>query len=325
MILILSIEGDVSTDDVIDWLEYFGQPYYRLNDEDFISNHSVKFSIGDTGSIEFEITNLNTGFRITNKDVSKVWLRKFGFYKKTELYKRILKSYGVEFIDHLEREFYSTIKLLYLSLNSKKWLTHFSSVGPNKLAVLSIAKQCGLEIPHTICTNHKQHIEESFQKNEVLISKSIRDGSFIKYGREMLSMYVTNLSLTTKTPDNFFFSLIQNKVLKKFELRTFFIGRKFYTMAIYSQNDPQTKDDFRNYNFKNPNRWVPFSLPAELEKQIIKLAKRINLQTGSIDMIYTVDNKFIFLEVNPTGQFDMISKTCNYPIEREIAQYLIAL
>ena len=32
----------------------------------------------------------------------------------------------------------------------------------------------------------------------------------------------------------------------------------------------------------------------------------------------------VFLEVNPVGQFGMVSLPCNYQLEKRIAQYLIA-
>jgi D-alanine-D-alanine ligase-like ATP-grasp enzyme len=47
------------------------------------------------------------------------------------------------------------------------------------------------------------------------------------------------------------------------------------------------------------------------------------LDIGSIDMIYTTDNKYVFLEVNPSGQFLGYSDTCNYCIEKKIAEFLI--
>lgn len=48
-------------------------------------------------------------------------------------------------------------------------------------------------------------------------------------------------------------------------------------MAIFSQNDDQTKVDFRNYNINKPNRNVPFMLPNELESKIKLLMNDICL------------------------------------------------
>ena len=49
---------------------------------------------------------------------------------------------------------------------------------------------------------------------------------------------------------------------------------------------------------------------------------RIDLDCGSIDLIYSVDETYYFLEVNPIGQFGMVSYPCNYNIEALIARTL---
>jgi hypothetical protein len=40
-------------------------------------------------------------------------------------------------------------------------------------------------------------------------------------------------------------------------------------------------------------------------------------------MIVTPEKKYIFLEVNPIGQFNQVSIPCNYAIEEKIANYLL--
>ena len=49
---------------------------------------------------------------------------------------------------------------------------------------------------------------------------------------------------------------------------------------------------------------------------------KLELNSGSIDLILDKKNRFVFLEINPIGQFGMTSFPCNYSIEKEIAKYL---
>lgn len=324
MILILSIHGDSSTNDVIDWLEQYEVPYFRLNDEDLYSKYKVSFSIDEDCRIAFDIMNRNNEYLFSSKEIEKVWFRKFAFFKNFENFHYISENFGRGFSDQLEKEFHSVVNLLYTSLNDKKWLTHFKSLNLNKLWVLSVAANCGLMIPKSICTNSSAFFSMSFLDNEKLITKSIRDGEFIQFGEKMLGMYTVMITdRTADIPENFSFSLVQNKIEKSFEVRTFYLDGCFYSMAILSQKDSRTRIDFRKYNFSKPNRWLPFSLPLEIEKRLDILMRRLNLNTGSIDLICTHENNYVFLEVNPTGQFGMVSKVCNYPIERDIAKYLI--
>src|SRR5688500_5360277 len=94
-------------------------------------------------------------------------------------------------------------------------------------------------------------------------------------------------------------------------------------MAIFSQSDEQTKTDFRKYNEKKPNRYVPFKLPDEIDQKIKLLFKKIDLNTGSVDLIVDKDDNYFFLEINPVGQFGMVSDPCNYFLEKNVALKLI--
>jgi glutathione synthase/RimK-type ligase-like ATP-grasp enzyme len=49
---------------------------------------------------------------------------------------------------------------------------------------------------------------------------------------------------------------------------------------------------------------------------------KLNLLTGSLDILKDKNGKYYFLEVNPIGQFGMVSKPCNYYIEEQIAEFL---
>ena len=106
---------------------------------------------------------------------------------------------------------------------------------------------------------------------------------------------------------------------KLFEIRTFYLKRTCYSSAIFSQNDEKTKVDFRNYNYENPNRTPPFRLPKNIEKSIDLLMKKLDMTSGSLDFVYTKSKKFVFLEVNPIGQFQQVSLPCNYYLEKQIA------
>jgi ATP-GRASP peptide maturase of grasp-with-spasm system len=121
---------------------------------------------------------------------------------------------------------------------------------------------------------------------------------------------------------SFFPSLIQEEIEKEFEIRSFYIDGLFYSMAIFSQSDKLTKTDFRNYNYDKPNRCVPYLLPATVAHCLDSMMKDLQLNTGSIDLIKARNGRYYFLEVNPIGQFGMVSYTCNYYLEKVVARWL---
>jgi glutathione synthase/RimK-type ligase-like ATP-grasp enzyme len=112
-------------------------------------------------------------------------------------------------------------------------------------------------------------------------------------------------------------------VPKAYEIRTFYLDGTCYSMAIFSQADPQTRVDFRRYNLDHPNRTVPYRLPETIEARIRETMDALGLVTGSLDLIRRPDGGFVFLEVNPVGQFGMVSGPCHYQLERRIAEFLI--
>jgi glutathione synthase/RimK-type ligase-like ATP-grasp enzyme len=93
-------------------------------------------------------------------------------------------------------------------------------------------------------------------------------------------------------------------------------------MAIFSQGDNKTSLDFRRYNRSFENRKVPFQLPEIIEEKLNGLFNALNLNCGSIDLIFTSNDEYLFLEINPVGQFGMVSFPCNYHLEKIIAEYL---
>jgi glutathione synthase/RimK-type ligase-like ATP-grasp enzyme len=93
-------------------------------------------------------------------------------------------------------------------------------------------------------------------------------------------------------------------------------------MAIFSQKNPKTLVDSRKIDLSAPNRSVPFKLPVDVKSKLSKVLRELKLNTGSIDMLVSTSNDYIFLEVNPIGQFGMVSRPCNYPIEQNISNLL---
>ena len=103
----------------------------------------------------------------------------------------------------------------------------------------------------------------------------------------------------------------------------YYLDENFYSMAIISQSHQQTATDFRKYLTEKPNRSLRFQLPKVIENKLKILMDKVELETGSIDMILTKSGEYVFLEVNPIGQFGMTSYPCNYHLERQIAKTLI--
>lgn len=317
MILILSTPTDYDTNCVIDWLSYQKKSFFRLNDEDLMQG-IVTFHYDPNDSSNSYIEQSSK--KIFLKDVKVVWFRKFGFLKDYE------NKLGLnnDLLSYLYAEFRTLSTIILSLLGSKKWLFERQSI-PSKLEILTKAKIAGLNIPNTLITTKKQELAAFFENNnKSIITKSIGEAKYIEYKKKGFMFHTHAINCVDDFNENFSPSLFQEYIDKEIEIRVFYLDGKCYSMAIFSQNNPQTKIDFRVYDKAKPNRFVPFQLPQIIEDKIHILMKSISLNTGSLDIIKASGgNGYFFLEVNPAGQFGMVSFPCNYNLHKKIADYLI--
>ena len=325
MILIISCKrGDVSTCDVMDWIKYFGKKCFRFNGDEINSNVRINLNLSKDGNNYFIQTSHE---KINATIIQSVWYRREGTSKlinyddiKDVLIKKSLYS-------HQDSEIDSTKNALYKIINKNAfWLNRPEEFKLNKLIVLKTAQNIGLRIPETLLSNQKSEVIKFKEKHNKIIIKSISYGYYMPYNGKNYGMLTSILTedIIEKAKDILFPCYIQEYIDKKYELRVFYLNGKCYSMAIFSQNDEQTKIDFRKYNMDKPNRFVPYKIPSDIEDKIKKLMNELGLLTGSLDIIKSINNEYVFLEINPAGQFGMMSEPCNYFLEKEVAKLLIS-
>jgi ATP-GRASP peptide maturase of grasp-with-spasm system len=316
MILISSNNYDVSTSSVAEWLIYYKKAFVIFTETNTLE--AFDYVQVPNSSWRSQLTT-NSGQTISNDEVESVWYRRGRYRYKEKL--EVSKEDKFRFlISHNQNELEVINDFLMRNLSGKINFGKYSKGNLNKLEVLRIASEVGLSIPKTIITTTKNQVLKEF-KSARIISKTISEIIHLNIQERVYSNRTIEVSVDS-LPDCFFPSLFQELINKKYELRVFFLGSKFYSMAIFSQADEKTVLDFRNYNYGRPNRTAPFNLPKSVEIRLNELAKKLNLDSGSIDVLVTLEDQFVFLEVNPIGQFGMVSHPCNYYLEREIANVL---
>lgn len=269
----------------------------------------------------FKRINLNNNFYIDDlkqfiAECNSIWLRRGNFPSsvKRVAYKELESEY-----QNLNRYFH------YLAESNPNCLGSLvKEYDHNKLIDLHKANLVGLTTPETYIVTQKQTLIELLADKK-WITKSIKDPVTIQKNEKLYSGGFTS-KLTNKIldnlPDTFYPSLVQEKIEKQFEVRIFYLKGKCYSMAIFSQSNPKTRLDFRNYDKEKPNRNLAFQLPNLIEKKVQLFMQKLDLNTGSLDFIVDIDGEFIFLECNPVGQFDWLSEECNYHLEQKIAKLL---
>lgn len=334
-VLMLTEEEDASNNKIAHWISYLSDAeIIRINETDHIQITNIHVEAKEKTHFSLII---NKHLHIDSKEITSYWYRRGRLnmhrprpkaayarnsYRET-IYDSVSEFYGLEW-DHISG--YLHYLLRRSGINS---INSYSDLQSNRLINAEIAKSIGLNIPDSIVTNSPGTIRQFLKRHSSVITKCIfYPGLSRTLAREIFS-YSTGTRLFTTEHLNaqliahktFQPTLFQEYIHKEFEIRSFYLQGELHSMAIFSQSNEQTTIDFRNYDRINPNRNVPFLLPSDMEVKLKSLMETLELDTGSIDLIYN-NGKYYFLEVNTVGQFDWVSKQCNYFIEKQIARKL---
>jgi ATP-GRASP peptide maturase of grasp-with-spasm system len=318
MILILSNNTDASTNNVIDWLDCYKIRWWRINEDDKVEITRVQIQADK----EPEIDLLVNGEALCLKEVKGYWYRRGRLNTPLPFIKTDNDIFTHHIRHHVSNELNYTVRFIHQYLAAyKKSISNFLTAENDKLRYLLLASEVGLDIPETLICNSGDHLIPFQKQHNSIITKSIHELISVPFADLLMGSRTYKLEAYAAQREQFLLSLFQNNVDKLYELRIFFLTDEIYSMAIFSQENEQTKVDFRNYDDQRPNRRVPYKLPALTEEKLRLFIEKSGLNSGSIDMIVTTDMRHVFLEVNPIGQFGMVSYPCNYFLEKKIAQY----
>jgi len=332
MHLFFSEINDVSTNYVIDWLIYMKQKYIRYNGKMI---NSTEFDFSQLlFSFDFGNRHNNSQISLNNSDILKniksIWFRR-PYNGVKDLYDPI-ENFSIDIpkdkINNLLRQHNKILKDFIVNLVENKCKTVLGSYNIfelNKPEILLLAKQTGLNIPNTIITNSYDDVKKFYlRNNKMIICKALHEG--VSYHPKSINsgfvQYTTLLSEINELPKVFAYSLFQEYIEKSFEIRIVYLDGTFFPMAIFSQNEKKTIVDFRNMNQKLPNRMIPYVISKSLKDKLQALMMKIGLNMASIDLLKATNNKIYFLEINPVGQYDFVSKNCKYDLDNKIAKYL---
>lgn len=315
MILVISDESDISTDYFMEWCDYLGIKTVRLNRWEAMNATDLITISNDGARIMFHIA----GAAFSLDDIDAVWFRRGYISHYSAL--QFDQEARFAFLDHYFRNENRTLNdFIIYKLKQKRSLNSQHHYNTNKLIALDQAVKAGLFIPDTIVGRSKEKIRAAAGTHEKLITKSIQDALVVRHDGYRFSPGIHELDIKDEHfPDRFYYSKFQHRIHKKYELRIFFLDQDYYAAAIFTKNRLNGKGINHTTDI---NRVVPYILPHDLKGKLSVLNKALALECGSIDMIVDESGRYYFLEVNPVGQYDYLSKLCNYNLDHKIACHL---
>lgn len=113
--------------------------------------------------------------------------------------------------------------------------------------------------------------------------------------------------------------LLQQWATKREEARVIVIGGQVFAVAIHAHSQAAYIDWRADYNALS---YEPVSLPTDVECGIRAVMRELDLVYGAFDFVITPEAEWIFLEVNPGGQFGFLEDSTDAPLTAALADLL---
>lgn len=188
----------------------------------------------------------------------------------------------------------------------------------NKVFQMLYSDECVRLMPKSFIGNSINHV--GIKEEDKKIIKPLSTGKVVLddhielyqtniFDKTLLKGYASEVSITP--------IYIQNYVEKKYEVRITIIGLSLFCVRIDSLNPIDWRADYSNLSY------TIIDCPSEIAKQCFEMMKKMQINFGAFDYIVNNEDEWVFLEVNPNGQWLWLEEELGINISRKIVEYLI--
>jgi glutathione synthase/RimK-type ligase-like ATP-grasp enzyme len=321
MILILTSDEDTHADRVQAELARRGAEVARFDPAWFPRAATLALAVGDDGAAGGTLAYRDRVIDLER--VRTVWRRRPGRPRSAEL------RAGAAAAELVERESAAVLADLWELLPARHVPGSPDAIAhaEHKARQLRLAGRLGFELPATLVTNDPDAFLDFHraQRGGVISKRAAPSQRLAGAGGETLVRYtelVRPRDLAHVEDLRLCPLLVQPYVAKRLELRVTVVGDRVFAAAIHSQASHHTRHDWRRYDdARTPI--TPFALPAEVAERCRALTRELGLCYGAIDLVLTPDDRFVFLEINPNGQYLWIELATDLPIGDAVADLLL--
>ena len=321
MLLIITNKSDFTSDYLILRLEKLNIPFWRLNTEDYLSKYQIEIHLWNN-SIKSCINYFDGRVIETNK------IR--GVYFRQPIVPNLSFEITESELEFAQRETLEVLRSLWRIIDERLWLNHpkYLLLANNKIDQLQRAVKLGFNIPPTCISTNSNTIRNFYRSfNGDIIAKAVKHGFYkrkqsvqITPTQKVDKHFIDNINDYAKVP-----MIFQKRIEKEYDIRVTVVGNQVYAAAIHSQEHEETKIDWRLWDMHHDVdlKHSKFDLPNRIARLCLKITQEFNLNFSAIDLIYSTDNKYYFLEMNPNGQWAWIEEKVGFPIRDSIINCLV--
>lgn len=318
-VLLLTHSGDYFTiDRVIEALSRKGAKPFRLDTDQFPTSLQL--------AAYFDPHQQHHWLRYHDQkldiaEVQAVWMRRLWQPKLTPELSPIFQESCI-------RESQAALKGFLNSLQNVRWVDPLPQIfaAEDKLSQLRLAKEVGLHIPRTLVTNDPEAARQFFdkQKGQVVgklltpLSTGMEGSTFFLYTSVVKEADLAEAENLRYSP-----MVFQQQIPKQQELRVIYVAGTVFAGSLDASQYNTTTIDWRRAQFtKSP--WQTHELPTEIIERLHIFMAELGLSFGALDFIQTPNDEYVFLEINPTGEWGMLERDLHYPISEAIADALLS-
>ncbi|MEH1793528.1 MvdC family ATP-grasp ribosomal peptide maturase [Nostoc sp.] len=320
VVLLITHSGDFFTiDRVAEALSKKGAKPFRFDTDKFPLEVQLTARFDKSKSYHsLEYGNHTIG----TEQVQAVWMRRIWEPKLSE-------ELAPKFREACIRESQATLDGFWDSLKDARWVDDLERINTahNKLRQLRVASEVGFTIPQTLVTNKAESAREFFhQVNGKMVSKLLTALSRSMEANSSFFLYTSTVKeedLQDAESLRYCPMVFQEQIPKQSELRVVYVNGRVFVGALEASVYAAAKVDWRKPEVE-VGAWQHHQLPDEVVCRLQAFMGKFGLLFGALDFILTPSGEYVFLEVNPIGEWGMLEKDLDLPISSAIADALIS-
>lgn len=186
-----------------------------------------------------------------------------------------------------------------------------------KLVQLEQARAQGLDIPHTLITNNPRDaagfVQEREQAGRVCVVKQLRSARGAGYLTQPISTAdAPGFAQIKDAP-----VILQERV-HGLDVRVVVVGD-----AVFAASEaPRVATDVPDIRATFDTTCAPLVVPGDVRAKLLALHRQLGLGFGAYDFIRCHDGRWVFLEVNPSGQWLYVETGAAHRISEALAHLL---
>jgi glutathione synthase/RimK-type ligase-like ATP-grasp enzyme len=310
-VLIVSSLTDGHARAVIAELDKLGARVELLDLADYPGKLTLTLAFGD-GKRRFQLRRPGAG-GLDMESVSAVWWRRPGqFVLPDAVRDQAHRRLAISEANTAFHGLFAAMDALWINPPA------LDAVASHKPYQLALAQSLGLEIPHTVMTSDPEEAREFWlvcggdvvYKQFIALPESWSETRRLGEAETKIGDEAIRLAPV----------IFQRHVAAVADLRVTIIGDEIFAAAVDLKDLDYDVDVRMNLQAKH----VAHDLPDDVADKLRGLMRRLGLIYGAIDLRLAKDGRYVFLEINPAGQFLYVEQQSSQPIAAALAARLAA-